>query len=60
MTNKKKRKLFLNTPLERSSEDGLLCNKNADKNCKTCNGHGVLDYGNFLGAYFDYCNKCFK
>ena len=41
-------------------DDGFPVNDKADKNCKTCSGHGIIDTGEVTGCIMDNCPDCHK
>lgn len=51
------REKFLATPTK-LSWDGLPHNPNADKNCNTCGGHGIVDAGGDYGCMLVDCPTC--
>lgn len=58
MKNIKKRKIFEKTKWIRGN-GGLPDNPAADKNCKHCKGHGIMDAGEMF-CILDNCGFCWK
>lgn len=53
------RKEFEATKWKMHKFDGLPVNPNADPECKTCDGYGIVDDG-FVGCLLVNCPDCWK
>lgn len=57
MKDEAKRKEFEKAEWKFDARDGLYCKLQADPDCKTCNGHGLVDVGHYA-CMLDDCPDC--
>jgi len=56
--SKEKRKEFERTKWVTNRVNLMFENPKADPDCKSCNGHGVIDEGHFTGSTLINCSDC--